>query len=100
MSSRWQEEDHSNEDAATTFHCPSTEESPALVADHYDSASGLTLTASRPAQSARSRRGLAAAGEDIKLTRPGKSHPIVKLPRVATGPPVSQHGTAGSRFRP
>jgi hypothetical protein len=48
MSSRWQEGDHSNEDAATTFHCPGTEGSPALVADHYDSASGLTLTASPP----------------------------------------------------
>ena len=47
MSSRWQEGDQSNEDAATTFHCPGTERSPALVADHYDSASGLTLTASR-----------------------------------------------------
>src|SRR6266550_3201780 len=47
MSSRWQEGDHSNEDAATTFHCPGTERSPALVADHYDSASGLTLAASR-----------------------------------------------------
>jgi hypothetical protein len=35
-----------------------------------------------------SRRGLAAAGEDIKLTRPGKSHPIVMLPWVVTGPPV------------
>src|SRR4029077_20085416 len=47
MSSRWQEADHSNEDAATTSHCPGTEDRPALVADHYDSASGLTLTASR-----------------------------------------------------
>jgi hypothetical protein len=60
MSSRWQEEDHSNEDAATTFHCPGTEDRPrwlSLVADHYDSAPGLTLTTSRadllktPAQS-------------------------------------------------
>jgi hypothetical protein len=36
--------------------------------------------AARPAgPSAWSRRGLAAAGEDIKLTRPGKSHPGVML---------------------
>jgi hypothetical protein len=28
MSSRWQEGDHSNEDAATTFHCPGTEDRP------------------------------------------------------------------------
>jgi hypothetical protein len=36
--------------------------------------------AARPAgPSARSRRGLAAAGEDIELTRPGKSHPSVML---------------------
>ena len=34
----------------------------------------------RLVQSARSRSGLAAVGEDIKLARPGKSHPIVVLP--------------------
>ena len=28
ISSRWQEGDHSNEDAATTFHCPGTEDRP------------------------------------------------------------------------
>ena len=28
MSSRWQEGDHSNEDAATTFHCPGTDDRP------------------------------------------------------------------------
>jgi hypothetical protein len=34
----------------------------------------------RPVPSARSRRGLAAVGEDIKLARPGKSHLMVVLP--------------------
>jgi hypothetical protein len=34
----------------------------------------------RPVPSARSRSGLAAVGEDIKLTRPGKSHPSFMLP--------------------
>jgi hypothetical protein len=34
----------------------------------------------RPVQSARSRSGLAAAGEDIKLTCPGRSHPSAMLP--------------------
>jgi hypothetical protein len=41
----------------------------------------LRAQAARPAgPSARSRSGLAAAGEDIKLTGPGKSHPNVMLP--------------------
>ena len=34
----------------------------------------------RPARPARPGSGLAAAGEDIELTRPGKSHPSVMLP--------------------
>jgi hypothetical protein len=34
----------------------------------------------RPVPSARSRSGLAAVGEDIKLARPGKSHPVVNHP--------------------
>ena len=34
MSSRWQEGDHSNEDAATTFHCPDTVLSPRTVNTH------------------------------------------------------------------
>jgi hypothetical protein len=45
------------------------------------------VTHGRPARSARSRSGLAVAGEDIKLTRPGKSHPIVMVPGLVTGPP-------------
>src|SRR5262249_5169871 len=35
---------HSDEDARYDVHCPGTGDRPALVAHHYDSASGLALT--------------------------------------------------------